>query len=309
MVSAAINYYINGIAQVKSDDKVTQAAPFIPANLNITVDGIAGIIMGNAFTIPEDRLPLSLRGAGGRDKNTKVGFIVVGLTHTLNRNQWLTKIRGQMIKLRDSTAYGVVADVKALQSTFITASTATTGPIGKCAELGCTRTNGNAYQKTALYQNATFRAGVEALTNKYALTDATALYKIMYAESRLDPNAVLKSTNATGLIQFVPDSAIAIGTTVDIIRRTDGVGQLKFVEKYFNQYPAIRGGGIYEVYAAVFFPVALKHLNDPNWIFQAKGLDPYKISIQNPAIACKAGKQPGTPLTITDFKKYIDCIT
>lgn len=122
-VGAAINYYINGIAQVKSEDRITVAAPFIPANLNITIDGIAGIIMGNAFTIPQDRLPFSLRGPGGTDNNTKVGFIVVGLTHTLDNNQWLTRIRGQMIKLRDSDAYGVTQKVQGLQNTFIADST------------------------------------------------------------------------------------------------------------------------------------------------------------------------------------------
>ena len=118
MVSAAANYYINGIAQVKSADRITIAAPFIPANINLTIDGIGGIIMGNAFTIPEDRLPLSLRGQGGADRNTKVGFVVVGLTHTLDNNQWLTKIRGQMIKLRDSTDYGTTKTLEKLQLTF-----------------------------------------------------------------------------------------------------------------------------------------------------------------------------------------------
>jgi hypothetical protein len=122
-VSTAVNYYINGIAQVKSKDRITLAAPFIPANLNITIDGIGGIIMGNAFTIPENRLPLSLRGQGGVDRNTKVGFVVVGLTHTLDNNQWLTKIRGQMIKLRDSIDYGSTAALKDLQNTFIAAPT------------------------------------------------------------------------------------------------------------------------------------------------------------------------------------------
>jgi hypothetical protein len=126
-VSAAVNYYINGIAQVKSRDQITLAAPFIPANINLTIDGIGGIIMGNAFTIPENRLPLSLRGQEGADRNTKVGFVVVGLTHTLDNNQWLTKIRGQMIKLRDSLDYGTTEELKKLQLTFPTIAT-TVGP-------------------------------------------------------------------------------------------------------------------------------------------------------------------------------------
>jgi hypothetical protein len=101
-VDMAINYYINSMAKIKSDDGITVAAPFIPANLSLTLDGISGIIMGQAFTIPESRLPLSLRGDGNY---TKVGFIVVGLTDVIQNNQWLTKIRGQMIKLRDTTDY------------------------------------------------------------------------------------------------------------------------------------------------------------------------------------------------------------
>ena len=119
-VSFATNYYMNGIANVKSADGITLAAPFIPANINITIDGIAGIVMGNAFTIPEDRLPLSLRGSGGTNKNTKVGFIVVGLTHSIQNNQWLTKIRGQMIRLRDSTTYGITQQLNKIQATFPT---------------------------------------------------------------------------------------------------------------------------------------------------------------------------------------------
>jgi len=98
----AKNYYIERATQVKVSSPVTAGAPFIPADVEITIDGISGIIMGQAFTIPEDRMPASLRGDGGY---TKVGFIVAGLTHTIENNQWLTKIKGQMIKLRTSNDY------------------------------------------------------------------------------------------------------------------------------------------------------------------------------------------------------------
>jgi hypothetical protein len=97
-IDFAINYYINSMADRKSLDLTTQSAQFISANLNMTIDGISGIVMGNAFTIPEDRLPRSLRGNGVQ---TKVGFIVSGLMHTLDNNQWLTKIKGQMIRLQE----------------------------------------------------------------------------------------------------------------------------------------------------------------------------------------------------------------
>jgi len=99
-VSMAINYFIDGMSNIKAKDVKTSAAPFIPANLEITMDGIGGIVMGNAFTVPNNMLPYSLRDNSDSTK-TKVGFIVVGLTHTIQNNQWLTRIKGQMIKLRD----------------------------------------------------------------------------------------------------------------------------------------------------------------------------------------------------------------
>jgi hypothetical protein len=116
-VDLAKNYYIERMSKTKSDDPVTSAAPFIPADLEMTIDGISGIIMGNAFTIPEDRLPLSLRGENGF---TKVAFIVTGLTHTIESNEWLTRIKGQMIKLRNDikvpTATTLITQV---QNTFV----------------------------------------------------------------------------------------------------------------------------------------------------------------------------------------------
>lgn len=112
-VETAKNYYIERISKAKSENIVTSAAPFIPADLEITLDGIAGILIGNAFTIPEDRLPLSLRGEPGRPK---VGFIVAGLSHTIQNNQWLTKIRGQMIKLRDVYTTRAVKEVNKRQN-------------------------------------------------------------------------------------------------------------------------------------------------------------------------------------------------
>lgn len=112
-IDASKNYYIERTSKDKSTDPITSAAPFIPANLELTIDGISGILMGNAFTIPESRLPLSLRGIPGKPK---VGFIAVGLTHTIQENQWLTKIRGQMIKLRDANVTDSVKEVNRRQT-------------------------------------------------------------------------------------------------------------------------------------------------------------------------------------------------
>jgi hypothetical protein len=123
-IDLAKNYYVERISKTKSNDPVTSAAPFIPADLEMTIDGISGIIMGNAFTVPEDRLPLSLRGENGF---TKVAFIVTGLTHTIESNEWLTRIKGQMIKLREDDLQKVRAVttlITEVQDTFVGAFTA-----------------------------------------------------------------------------------------------------------------------------------------------------------------------------------------
>ena len=103
-IDHSVSYYLNRLRISKAEDIPTQSAPFIPANLSITVDGISGILMGNAFTIPSNRLPASLRGTA---LEPKVGFVVVGLTQTLQNNEWTTRIRGQMIKIgNDISATG-----------------------------------------------------------------------------------------------------------------------------------------------------------------------------------------------------------
>jgi len=101
-IQLAKNYYIERMSKVKAADLITSAAPFIPAEMEVTLDGISGIVMGNAFNIPESRLPYSYRQNG----SPAVAFITNGLTHTIENNQWTTRIKGQMIKLREQSGLG-----------------------------------------------------------------------------------------------------------------------------------------------------------------------------------------------------------
>jgi GH24 family phage-related lysozyme (muramidase) len=140
-VPFATNYYINSLAGIKSTNEITLGSPIIPANINITLDGISGIVMGNAFAIPEDRLPASLRGEGGTSKNAKVGFVVVGLTHTIQNNQWLTQIRGQMIRLRTDVNYGTKKELQRVGTAFPAATLPNTVPAS--VDLGSINLNAN----------------------------------------------------------------------------------------------------------------------------------------------------------------------
>lgn len=64
------------------------------------------------------------------------------------------------------------------------------------------------------------------------------------------------------------------------------------------------------IYGAVFFPALLPALKSGNdsAVVQAKGLSAASVSRSNPGIARAAGKKPGDPLNVGDFKKYVNSI-
>ena len=74
------------------DGKNINKAAIIPFELEITLDGISGVIIGNVFTINEDILPSGYSNAG-------VGFVVTGVSHSLQNNDWTTTIKAQICLL------------------------------------------------------------------------------------------------------------------------------------------------------------------------------------------------------------------
>jgi hypothetical protein len=82
---------------------------------------------------------------------------------------------------------------------------------------------------------------------------ANNLMAIMKQESNLDPAAVNRTSGATGLIQFMPKTAIALGTTTEELRQMDAVQQMDYVYKYFKM-TGVGDGSLGELYTAVFMP-------------------------------------------------------
>ena len=111
-VSHATNYYIEKMSKIKNDDYATRASTMIPVSVNFTTDGISGFTMGQAFTIPQELLPYTynnrnlqgVRGLGA-DHINKVGFVVVGLSNTIENNQWNTTVKANMIFLKKTTDF------------------------------------------------------------------------------------------------------------------------------------------------------------------------------------------------------------
>jgi hypothetical protein len=85
--------------------------------------------------------------------------------------------------------------------------------------------------------------------------DVNAIAAVIKIESGGNPAAVNKLSGATGLIQFMPETAKSLGTTVEALRSMSALGQLDFVERYLERalggvVPSDPG----DYYIAVFMP-------------------------------------------------------
>lgn len=76
-----------------------------------------------------------------------------------------------------------------------------------------------------------FSAKVEQVA-KNVNCDPNDLLAIMYSECGLDPSHVESSTSATGLVQFMPQTAASLGTSTEELQNMSAVDQLDYVEKY-----------------------------------------------------------------------------
>lgn len=108
-VSQVTSYYIEKMSKVKNETTGTLAAAMVPIGVNFTTDGIGGLNMYQAFTVSDELLPYSYTmqyRPGYIDNYTRyVGFVIVGLNHTIEANQWNTSVRTNMIALKDKTAF------------------------------------------------------------------------------------------------------------------------------------------------------------------------------------------------------------
>jgi len=70
----------------------------IPTKLSTTIDGIGGLVIGHMFRIPDDLLPRGYKG-DGTNPGSKLGYIITGIGHSIQNNDWTTNIDAQTIIL------------------------------------------------------------------------------------------------------------------------------------------------------------------------------------------------------------------
>ena len=106
--------------------------------------------------------------------------------------------------------------------------------------------------------SAEFREAVLAIAERLR-TKADYLMAVMAFETGYTFSPSVKNmagSGATGLIQFMPKTAIDMGTTVNELAHMSDVEQLKYVEQYFRPY-AGRLDTLSDVYMAVLWPRAI----------------------------------------------------
>ena len=104
------------------------------------------------------------------------------------------------------------------------------------------------------------------------------LMQVFANESGMNHQAVNAASGATGLIQFMPDTAAALGTSVAALKSMTNVQQLDWVYKYLAPY-AGKIASYIDLYFTVFFPLAIGKPDD--WVFQTAKLTAGKIASQN----------------------------
>lgn len=103
-----------------------------------------------------------------------------------------------------------------------------------------------------------FTEKVKAVAKRLRIS-ADWLMGVMKSESNIDHQAVNPYSGATGLIQFMPNTAADFGTTTAALKAMSALDQLDYVEAYYahriEQYGRIKSA--MDLYLATFYPYAI----------------------------------------------------
>ena len=152
---------------------------------------------------------------------------------------------------------------------------------------------------TKAIQDPDFKAKLGKIAQLLGTTP-NAMLAVMKQESGVDPSAVNKTSRATGLIQFMPDTARQLGTTVEELRTMDPVQQLDYVYKYYKM-TGVGDGTAGDLYMATFMP---KYVGYPdNHVLGANGAAGFagKVYAQNTVLD---RNRDGT-ITVGDVKSSV----
>ena len=111
---------------------------------------------------------------------------------------------------------------------------------------------------TNVASDTAFQEEVSAVAGRLGISEAD-LYAVMSFETGGTFNPNIRNaagSGATGLIQFMPNTAAGLGTSTQALAGMSRVEQMKYVEKYLSN-KGVSGKGLSDVYMAVLFPAAV----------------------------------------------------
>lgn len=109
---------------------------------------------------------------------------------------------------------------------------------------------------TSTIQDPDFNKKLQKIADKLGVAKSD-LIAIMKLESGISHTIQNPDTKATGLIQFMPDTARELGTTTDKLRQMTAVEQLDYVYQYFVMRGIRPGMKLGDLYLAVFWPAGM----------------------------------------------------
>ncbi len=134
------------------------------------------------------------------------------------------------------------------------------------------------YEEKITENKSAFIAKLNDVADKLSIPPSW-LTAVMNFESNLNSKAVNTSTGATGLIQFMPATAIALGTTTEQLYNMSNVAQLDYVYKYYQPYKS-KLVSVQDLYLATFFPAALTKAD--SYVLRTDTIAADTIARQNP---------------------------
>ena len=195
----------------QSSNQKAGPAGIIPFEVNITMDGISGIKIGQTFQINQGVMPNKYYGV--------IGFIVTGIDHDIQNNRWVTNLKAQTVVLANKVkgsgpvnansgqnAQGIsTTEVKGLRSSRPTSAK-------KIASFGKVSDSVPSYAKPILDTIAYTEGTAGAGTNGYDIIVGfgqiegwTENYDKGHPNKLVQLNKTLSST-AAGRYQFLKDT-------------------------------------------------------------------------------------------------------
>jgi hypothetical protein len=199
--SNSLRDVINFISSVRNTDNKDKG--FIPTQISLTLDGIAGFVIGNLFKVDPNFIPQYYKRKDGNS-----GYIITKIGHQVESNSWTTTIKGYPFNLDGNQLAS--DDTKGIDFTIVVGynpnNISPSGPGPITVNIKAAKNRRDALDKVEAAEPG-FKAKVQQVAAAIGASE-DALLAVMNAESGLNSaklNPDPKYGGALGLIQFFPN--------------------------------------------------------------------------------------------------------